>query len=60
MTEEEQHLGVPVVRLQRPAVAEHDRLTLPPILVEDLDAVFGRDGGHDLLLFVRSSFRGAP
>ena len=44
--EEEHHLRVPVVRRQRPAMAEHDRLTLAPILVEDLDAVFGRDGGH--------------
>src|SRR6185369_7710605 len=43
---EKQHLRVPVVGRQRPAVAEHDRLPLAPILVEDLDAVLGRDGGH--------------
>src|SRR6185369_9731173 len=43
---EKQHLCVPVVGRQRPAVAEHDRLPLAPILVEDLDAVLGRDGGH--------------
>ena len=34
--EEEQHLRVPVVGRQRPAVAEHDGLTLAPVLVEDL------------------------
>jgi hypothetical protein len=44
--EKEQHLGVPVVGRQRPAVAEHDGLTLAPVLVEDLDAVFGCDCGH--------------
>jgi hypothetical protein len=27
-------------------MAEHDRLTRTPILVEDVDAVFGGDGGH--------------
>ena len=43
---EEDHLGIPVVGRQRPAMAEHDRLTLAPILVEDLDAVLCRDGGH--------------
>ena len=45
---EEQHLRVPVVRRQRPAVVEHDRLGVlgTPILVEDLDAVFGGDERH--------------
>ena len=46
VVEEEHHLGVPVVRRERPAVAEHDGLTLAPILVEDLDAVLGLDEGH--------------
>src|SRR5262249_62343827 len=45
--QEEQHLGVPVICRQRPAVTEHDGLTLAPILVEDLNAVLGCDGGHD-------------
>ena len=45
--EEEQHLRVPVVGRQRPAVAEHDGLTLAPVLVEDLNAVLGGDRGHD-------------
>src|SRR6266498_4892991 len=38
--EEEQHLCVPVIGRQRPAVAEHDGLTFAPVLVVDLD-VFG-------------------
>ena len=44
--QEEQHLVVPVVGRQRPAMAEHDRLTLTPVLVEDLGAVVRGDGGH--------------
>ena len=44
--EEKQHLRVPVIGRQRPAVAEHDGLALPPIFVEDLDAVFGFDRAH--------------
>ena len=47
LLEEEQHLGVPVVGRQGPAVAEHDGLALAPVLVEDLDAVFGGDRVHD-------------
>src|SRR6266404_1989191 len=46
MTQEEQHLRVPVICRQRPPMTEHDGLTLSPVLVEDLDAVFGRDGRH--------------
>jgi hypothetical protein len=38
--EEEQHLCVPVVGRQRPAMAEYDGLTFAPVLVEDLNAVF--------------------
>src|SRR6266404_3826922 len=44
--EEEQHLRVPVIGRQRPAMAEYDRLTFPPVLVEDLNAVFCHDHGH--------------
>jgi hypothetical protein len=29
--QEEHHLGVPVIGRQRPAMAEHDRLTFPPV-----------------------------
>ena len=37
MLEEVQHLLVPVIGRQRPAVTEHDRLTCAPVLVVDLD-----------------------
>src|SRR6266851_1163181 len=48
---EEQHLGVPVVRRQRPAVAENYWLPLPPVLVEDCRAIFGRNRCHRKLSF---------
>ena len=44
--EEEQHLRVPVIGRQRPTMAEHDGLTFAPVLVEDLNAVFGRNRAH--------------
>src|SRR3989454_7661062 len=44
--EEEQHLRVPIIGRERPTVAEHDGLTLAPVLVEDLNAVFGGDRVH--------------
>src|SRR5512132_3876317 len=44
--EEEQHLRVPIIGRQGPAVAEHDGLTFAPVLVEDFDAVFGGDRAH--------------
>src|SRR5712691_10872085 len=44
--EEEQHLRVPIIGRQRPAVAEHDGLTFAPVLVEDLNAVLRRDSAH--------------
>ncbi len=40
LAEEEQHLRVPIIGRQRPAVAKHDGLTVAPVLVEDLNAVF--------------------
>ena len=43
LIEEEQHLRVPVIGRQRPAMAEHDGLTVSPVLVEDLHAIFGRN-----------------
>ena len=46
--EEEQHLRVPIVRRQRPAMAEHDRLPLAPILVKNVDPVLRGDDGHVL------------
>jgi hypothetical protein len=53
--EEEHHLRVPIVGRQRPAVAEHDGLTLAPILVENLHAVLGSDRRHFTLLCALSS-----
>jgi hypothetical protein len=40
---QEEHLGVPRVRGQRPAVAEDNGLPRAPVLVVDLRAVSGRD-----------------
>jgi hypothetical protein len=44
--EEEHHLCVPVIARERPTMTEHDRLTFPPVLIENLGAVFGGDRGH--------------
>src|SRR6516225_1235021 len=46
LLEEEQHLVIPIVARQRPAVAEHDGLTLAPVLVIDFDAVPRFDKAH--------------
>src|SRR5580704_5299974 len=46
MLEKEQHVGVPIISRQRPAVAKHDGLPFAPILVIDLCSVFGGDGCH--------------
>ena len=46
--EEEQHLRVPVIGRQWPAMAEHDRLTFAPVFVVDPRAILGGDHvGHD-------------
>ena len=47
---EEQHLHVPVVRRQRPAVVKHNGLGIPraPVLVEDLCTVLKRDHWHTI------------
>src|SRR6266404_5848049 len=45
---EEQHLSIPVVRRQRPAVAENYRLSLTPVLVINLRAVFGSNCRHKI------------
>src|SRR5208337_2080038 len=50
---EEQHLRVPIVGRQWPAVAKYDRLTVAPVLVEDLDPVFGGNHAHVTLSFLR-------
>jgi hypothetical protein len=36
-------------------MAEHDGLTLSPVLVKDLDAVFGRNRTHGYLLRGKSA-----
>src|SRR5438105_8413538 len=51
VAEEEHHLRVPVIGRQGPAVAEDDGLTLAPVLVEDLNAVFGGDRTHGGISF---------
>src|SRR3989442_2219692 len=47
---EEQHLSVPIVRSERPAVTEHYGLALSPVLVVNLCAVFCCDSRHTDLL----------
>src|SRR5205085_339784 len=42
----EQHLRVPVIGRERPAMREHHRLTRTPILVINLGAVLGLDRWH--------------
>ena len=46
LAEEEQHLRVPIIGRERPAVAKHDGLTIAPVLVINLRAVFGCDRAH--------------
>jgi hypothetical protein len=48
---EEEHLRIPVVRAERPAVTEDHRLSAAPVLVIDLRPVFGGDGAHRLTSF---------
>src|SRR6267378_4454673 len=49
--EEEQHLRVPIIGRQRPAVAKHDGLTLAPVLVVDLRSIFRRNCRHVMFSF---------
>ena len=53
LADEEEHLGVPVVGTQRPAVMEHDRLRVlgAPVLEVDLGPVFGGDRAHRTFSF---------
>jgi hypothetical protein len=48
--QEEEHLCIPVVAAERPAMVKHDRLGIlgAPILVEDVRAVGGGDAAHVL------------
>src|SRR4029453_6789601 len=43
---QEEHLIFPGIGRERPAMAEDNGLTLAPVLVIDLRAVFGGDGTH--------------
>src|SRR6266516_2437824 len=63
--EEEQHLRVPIICRQRPAVTENDGLTRAPVLEIDLCSIFGGDRVHGflsipacLILHWRSCFSG--
>src|SRR5438067_2696667 len=51
MMQEEQQLRVPIIRRQRPAMAEHDWLARSPILEVDFRSVFRSDRRHDVLSF---------
>jgi hypothetical protein len=48
--QEEQHLVVPVVRAERPTMAENYGLSFTPVLVEDFRSVFGRNRRHESFL----------
>src|SRR5262245_65017731 len=50
LREEVEHLSVPVISAQRPAVVEDDRLSglRAPVLVVDFNAIFGGDGAHGI------------
>src|ERR1019366_7348563 len=43
---QEEHLSLPTIGIQRPAMAEHDWLSRAPVLVVDLRAVFRRNRTH--------------
>jgi hypothetical protein len=51
--DEEQHLGIPVVRAERPTMVEDNGLAVAPVFVEDLDTVFGCDRSHCGIPFLR-------
>jgi hypothetical protein len=46
MLDKEQHLGVPIIGAERPAMMEDNRLALAPVLVENLSAVLRFDKAH--------------
>src|SRR5580704_2053826 len=53
---EEQHLAIPIVRGEWPAVAENDRLSFAPVFVKNFGAVFGGDSRHGELSFALVEF----
>src|SRR5215471_7913991 len=48
LLDKKQHLSVPVIGTERPAMVEDNRLAAPPIFVENLCAVGGCDYAHGL------------
>src|SRR5262249_15572834 len=48
---EVEHLAIPGIGAERPAVGEGDGRALAPVLVVNLRAVFGGDGAHGVLSF---------
>src|SRR5580698_1090671 len=50
VVEKEHHLGIPVVRGKRPSMAEDNRLTGTPVLVENLRSIFDSNHAHATLL----------
>src|SRR4051812_48571841 len=50
--QKEHHLGVPVVGGQRPSMMKKDRLSGPPVLIENLSAILRGDSTHRLFPFV--------
>src|SRR5579883_2394793 len=56
VVEEEHHVGIPVVRREWPAVAEHDRRTRTPVLVIDLGLVVGCNEAHFFRLLQNSDY----
>ena len=53
---EEEHLALPAIRIQRPAMAQYHRRAGAPVLVIDLRSVFGGDRAHVELYEVEGLF----
>src|SRR6202030_4621668 len=51
VVKKEQHLRIPIIGRQRPAVAKHDGLTFAPVLVVDLRPIFRRNCRHVMFSF---------
>src|SRR4051794_17736754 len=54
-----EHLGIPIVTAQRPAMVKDNRLSRlgPPVLVKDAGAVLGCNGVHCLVPFLMLACR---
>ncbi|HET6334803.1 MAG TPA: hypothetical protein VFG30_16380 [Polyangiales bacterium] len=51
MRRQKEHLFIPSIAVEWPAVTEDDRLTVAPVLVKDAGIVSGLDGAHCLYSF---------